>query len=254
VSPKTYEDFELESGLPDDFDGAITDAYFGEAPGDYSKKLSPGTSADAGLYLVITDKDSDVGALKPQWFTCGSKGWEVKEGGKELVSSKRPDSKNFNMSSSGGILVKAMFETAGNGDLKKGQEFFIKRDRYMTQAEFYIGTNWHWMRVDRTLPDKTVSKILVPTKFLGEVRVSAGGKTVAPVTTVNTEDLDLIVIMAVGAKGTIAEKELKQDCMKDATLRANSDYMRALISGPKLQELVNSGKLIKSPKGEYSML
>lgn len=235
---KTREDYELETGLANDFDGTITDVYFGAPRKEYAEL---GGTSEPGLYLILETPDLEQPV--EQWYSCGAaKQWQVGRGGKEITSAKSPDSHRFNMNSRAGVIVARMFELVGEGDKKKGQEFFLKRDRYMTESEFFTGLSFHWLRE----PLKTVSgesrDVLMPNKYLGEA-VPAVKKAEVP-----TEDLDAVLISL--AEGKVA-RELKQAAMKDEKISASKDYLNEVIKGTKLTELEKLGKLVKSPEGRY---
>jgi len=238
---KTREDYELESGLADDFDGVITDAYFEVNPNpEYVAKAGE----EPGLALIIESPDLDQPVH--QWYSCGAaKQWQIGRGGQEITSAVRPDSHRFNMNSKGGVLVSRMFEIIGNGDRGKGQDFFIKRDRYMTEGAFYIGLNFHWLNKPAKMMG-TDMPVLSPVAYLGEV--SPGKPSKATITGVPTEDLDTIVIELVSGK---TEREVKMAAMKEDGLKANDAYMKELISGPKLKQLEDADKITRGPDGKY---
>lgn len=253
MAPKTMEDMGLDSGLADDFDGAIASAFF-EVNTQYAEIAGV---QDPMLTLVLDSPDFEDSA--EQRYSCGAaKQWQIGRGGQEITSAKTPNSHRFNMSSRAGGLVSRMFELIGNGDKAKGQEFFVARDRYMTEGEFYNGLNFHWKRE----PMKTVSgesrDILMPMTYLGEVAPgntspSAKSSTAPTVSTASTsttvvaDDLDAIVIGIASGKDA---RGVKIAAMKEEKLKANDAYMKDLISGSKLADLEKAGKLTKGPDGE----
>ena len=238
---KTREDYELETGLADDFDGVIIDGFFEVNP-QYSE--ISGTT-DPMLTLAIESPDLEQPA-ETRYSCGGAKQWQIGRGGQEITSARNPDSHRFNMSSRAGVLVSRLFSLVGNGDKAKGQDFFIARDRYMTEGAFYIGLNCHWKRE----PLKTVGgeprDVLMPDKYLGEV--SPGKKAASTVAEAPTEDLDDIVIGLASGK---TEREVKMKAMKEDKLKANEVYMRELISGNKLEQLEDAGKIAKGPDGKF---
>ncbi len=246
---KTREDFELETGLFDDLDGVIANVFFGPPSGDYSALSG---TADAGLYLVIETPDLE----KPmeQFYSLGAKkAWKVTDNGEAVVSEAKPDSHAFNTSSRGGALVQRMMSLIGNGDMDKGKEFFIARDCYMTQKGFYTGLNFHWKRE----PLKTVGgesrDVLLPNKYLGEVKTAAGAKGPTGTGTTSTPSGDATVLdnIVIGLAEGKTERELKQAALKNDALKANSAYMKDLISGAILKKLETDGKLSKGPENKY---
>ena len=240
---KTRQDFELETGLADDFDGAISNAYFGVD----ARYAEVSGSSDPMLTLVLESPDLEQPAQ--QRYSCGAaKKWQVSNGGQEIVSETRPDSHIFNMSSRAGVLVGRMFELIGNGDKEKGRDFFIGRDHYMTQGDFYTGLNFHWKRQALKTVGGDTSDVLMPERYIGAVKVN--GAKASATATVDTSALDSIVIDEVVKSGMI-EREVKQAAMKNETLKANDAYMRDLISGPRLADLEKEGKLTRGPDGKY---
>jgi len=243
--PKTREDFELESGLFDDLDVTFSpDTYFGPPPGDYAA-----FSNEVGLHLVMESPELE----KPldQFYSCG-KGWVVTDNGKGIANEAKPDKHVFIKGSSAGILVEAMIAKAGGDDYEKGAVLFANRDQYMTQSAFYAGLMYHMLRqeVKRTFDKEVkISKILVPTKFLGEAKGAAGKKAAAGATP-SSDNAVLDKIVTDLAEGK-TERELKGAALKVDALKANSAYMKDLISGAVLKRLEADGKLSKGPDGKY---
>ena len=238
---KTRGDYELETGLFGGGEAAIVDAYFEPNPRIEYQQVA---GSDPGLTLILqsTELENPI----EQWYSCGGKKqWQVGRGGSEINSAVNPDSHRFNMNSKAGILVTRMFEAIGGGDKAKGQDFFLKRDRYMTEAEFYTGLNFVWEQkstsynIDGQIKEGT---LIVPAKYLGEV---APGKKEAAVAEAPTGDLDTIVI---GMVSGLTEREVKMAAMKVKALKENDAYMKELISGSKLKNLEDAGRITPGPE------
>lgn len=251
--PKTLDDFQLESGLKDDFDGTITaDTYFGAPRKEYADKAAvSGGTLDPVLQLVILPDGDGEEPITQQYSLGPGKQWQVVKDGREIVSAKSPDSHRFNMSSRGGELVSKMFELAGSGDKVKGQEFFIKRDAYMTEVGFYAGLRYHFKVEKKPTVGGEPSNVLLPNKFLGEGKAVTTGKTESKSTGGDTSALNQLLIDNAGGK---TDKELKQWALKNDVLKANSAYMKDVISGKKLKEMEDAGQMFKDSDGKYVSL
>ena len=249
--PKTREDYNLETGLADDFDGAITDAFF-EVNVRYAEVSG---TADPMLTIVI-ETDSIEQPVENRYSCGGAKKWQISRNGKEVISGKNPDSHGFVRTSRAGAMVDRMFELVGGGNKEKGVAFFQARDRYMTEGEFYTDLNFHWKREPmKVVGSSDTRDILMPSVFLGEVgKKTVSAKTGITTTTTTTtaatsdDELDNILIELVSGK---TEKEVKVAATRNDKLRASTDYMRNLISGTKLTDLEKSGKIGKGPDGKY---
>ena len=233
--PKTLEDFDLGSGLADDFDGEITAAEFG---------INPEYASAAGKDIpgvIITIKSPDLGQEISQFYSIGDpEKWEIADNGSEVTFTPKPEAHKFNMNSRGGQLVTAMFESAGGGDKKKGQEFFLKRDYWMTQAGFYVGTNWHWgrfLKANPIDPAKPPSSVLFPTALLGETKVAKAEVS---------EDADIARIIALAEGKT--PRELKQAIVNEFK---GKPIVNKVLNKGLLKELEDKGKLALGPDGKF---
>ena len=239
--PKTREDYELESGMADDFDCTFAVSF--EPNPQYAAKAGTGDEP----MLKVTMDSPDLTAPRVQFYSLGSgKQWKASKDASEITSELRPESHRFNMNSSGGKLVSRMFELVGKGDIAKGQDFFIARDSYMTQAAFYNNLMFH-MKIEKTTTVSGEGNIMLPNAYLGEAKVSTVNK--AP--TGGNTDLEAIVIGLASGK---TDRELKTACVKDATLKAseNTAYLKNLISGTVLADLEKADKITKDPAtGKY---
>ena len=236
----TLEDMELETGLADDFDGAITDACF-EVREQYA--AISGTQ-DPMLILTLESPELDSSA-ETAFYTGAAKQWEIGKGGQEITSAKNPDSHRFNMNSRAGTLVSRMFQLVGEGDKKKGQEFFLAKGHYMTEAPFYTGLSFHWKREKMSTVGGETRDVLMPNAFLGEVKRAPKGKTA--VAEVSEEDIVRIQVLAEGK----TERELKSACLKELDLKDNKVLMNKIFNKGLLKNLEAEGKLTVGPDGKY---
>lgn len=247
--PKTREDYMPDVGaFLDDVDGDITDTEFHIATGDYADKiLMGGGDAKPSLGVTLTIESPELERPASQFYSIGSADlWEIADDGKSITNTKNPGRHSFRKGSIAWVLVEAMFLAAGDGDISKGQDIIgINRDKYMTQADFYTGTSWHWVAkpITSNIAGKTVSSNpRVPEKFLGETKPA--GKEAAPVAEVKDENLDAIIIEKATGK---TERELKSFAVRNSDIKANDAYMKAIVSGKKLKELEDAGLLTKDP-------
>ena len=234
----TREDMTLESGLADDFDGVIVDLRF-EVDSQYAAKSN---SQDPMLTVVI-DSPTIEEPITQRYSLGAKKQWRSAKGGREVVSGLDPNAHKFNVKSRAGTLVHRMFELAGDGDLNKGQDFFIDRGYMMTQAEFFIGLNYHWKREPLPVVDAEAGTkdVLLPTKSLGLGAAPTAAQAASP-------ELDAEVVKLATGKD---ERGLKIAALKSEVLKKYPDYMRDLVSGSKIQELIGNNTLALGPDGKF---
>lgn len=242
----TQEDMELESGLVNDFDGTIVDANFGI---NEQYAAISGTS-DPMLLLKLSSPDFE-NPIEQGWSCGAAKQWEVIRDGKEVVSGVNPNVHRFNMNSRAGKLVTAMFQTIGGGDLKKGQQHFLKKDRYMTEGEFYTGDTYHWLRVKMDTVGGDTKDVLMPVAYIGSSKVA--GKTIVAKkeTAAMAFDEGLLQTAIKEASGK-SVKELKQAIVKkaDKSLTGYNAFIKAVLSGSVIEQLKTEGKVVVDPTTE----
>jgi len=222
-------DWELESGLADDFDATIVDANFGVR----EKYVERSGSSDPMLLLVLESTDLD----QPQeqgYSTGAAKGWEVIKDGKEIVSTKKPDSHAFVMSSRAGELVSRIVDLVGAGNKDTGRDFMSKRG-LQTQAQSYIGLAFHWKREERKTVGGDVRQVLLPVVYLGEKAGKASGPEISEA------DLEKIQKLAEGKTWT----ELKNALVKDPDIKKDNALMTLIFHKGLITKLETEGKLVK---------
>ena len=237
------EDWELESGLADDFDGTIVDSWF-EINKDYVLKAGKEIPM---LYLRIETPDLDQ-AVSQGWSCGEAKQWEIAGGDKSITSRTRPDSKVFNMNARAGQLVGRMISLIGDGDKGKGQDFFSKRG-FMTEAATYVGLNFHWNREKLpTVGEGAPSEVLLPTAYLGEV-VGAAKATAAKAAAADgdfTEHYTALIELAIG----LTPAELKR-ALLSSELKEVPGLMPQIFNKGLLDKLEAEGLLEKDAAGKY---
>ena len=253
--PKSREDFIADiGGFLDNVDGDIVDATFEIAGGKYADQVMMGGSdAKPPVVITLTVESPDLERPATQSYSVGSPDiWEIVDGGKSIIN-KNPDKHSFRKGSMAWHLVEAMMAANGDGDLDKGQEFFVKRDRYMTESDFYTALSYHWavteIKTEIAKDRVVISRPPLPDKFLGETTSKKGKDGKAGATSVAIDELDLILIANATGK---TDKELKSFAVRNADIKANDAYVKAVISGKKLKELEDTGELTKDPDtGQY---
>ena len=247
---KTRDDFQADvGGFLSDMDGEIIDAIFDLASGKYADQVMMGGSdASIPVVLTLTIEAPELDRPAIQSYSVGGQDvWEIIDGGKSITNIKNPDKHVFRDGSNAWELVEAIACALGEGDIGKGQDVFIKRDIPMTEAGFYIGLGkFHWgiKTIPRNIRGKPVtSNIPIPEKFLGAGTAKVKGKP-APVATVEDEALDQILIDNASGK---TDRDLKSFAVRHSEIKGNDAYMKAVVSGKKLKELEDAGKLTKDP-------
>ena len=246
--PKSREDFMPDvGGFLDGMSGDIVDATFELASGEYLDRIMAGSSdAKAPVMLRLTIESPELEKPASQSYSVGSSGiWDIAADGKSISNNKAPDKKQFRKGSTAWVLVEAMMTAAGEGDFDKGQNFFIQRDAYMTEAAFYEGTSWFW-EVKEIVYDiggrKVTSRPPLPASLLGERKVE--GKEA-----VDTSELDLTLATLATGKD---ELELRKAAIKAPEIKANAKYLQSIVSGAKIKELIASGMLTKGSDGKFA--
>jgi len=245
---KTKEDFQPDVGaFLDNVDGEIVDAEFDIAGGDYADKvMMGGADVQPPVVIKLTIESPELDRPAVQSYSVGSQDiWEIQDNGKTIQNVKNPDRHLFRKGSRAWSLVEAIALALGEGNLEKGQESFIKRDSYMTEAKFYTGLNFHWIAQSLPTVGGQKTNVPLPEKFLGAVETKArpAAKTKG-VVTVEDEGLDQILIDNASGKD---ERALKSFAVRNPEIKANDAYMKAVVSGKKLKELEDAGKLTRDP-------
>ena len=161
TTPKaTREDFELESGLPDDFDAMITRSWFGFKE-EYQKGQIP---------LLLLDLEG--AEIEPQnvAFSIG-KDWKIAEGGNRVEHPK--GKKRFVATSMIGYLIDRVVNKIGIELWERG---------FPTEADIWSGLAFHWMREEISYPGLLEAKggkttHLMPTDYLPDYKA---GEAAAP--------------------------------------------------------------------------
>ncbi len=252
---KTRDDYKPDvGGFLDGINGEIVEAMFDVASGEYADKVMlGGPDAKPPIVLILTVMSIDREEPITQSWSVGSQDtWEIINGGKAIQNIKNPDKHSFRSGSRAMSLVEAMMTAVGDGDLEKGQDIIIKRDKYMTEAAFYVDFNFGWATQQlATVQGGKTTPVPLPAKLIGMAAVK--GKTAQPAATksagkgtVVSADAALDQLLADNANGK-SEKELKSFAVRNPDIKKNDAYMKAVVSGKKLRELENAGTLTLDP-------
>jgi len=239
----------------DDTDGDIVEAEFTVASGEYADKvMTGGGDTKVPIVIKLTIESPDLEKPAVQSFSVGSQEqWEIEDDGKSIKNVKNPDKHNFRKGSVAMALVESMMTTIGDGKLEKGQDFFIKRDTYMTEAKFYEGLSFHWATKELSFDiggRKFTTKPPLPEKYIGEVKSSSKEKPASKkAESTDNEELDAVLVENAAGK---AERELKSFVVRSGEFKGHDVYIKAVVSGKRLKELEDAGTLVKDPdSGKY---
>lgn len=154
------EDFELESGLPDDFDAVIARSWFG-----YKSEYQKGT-----VPLLLLDLEGEEIESTNVAFSIGAD-WKIVEGNRvEHPKGK----KRFVMTSMIGRLIDRVVNQIGIELWERG---------FPTEADIWQGLAFHWKREEFTFGPGILEEKggktthLMPTDFLPDYKI---GEAAAP--------------------------------------------------------------------------
>ena len=229
------EDFALESGLANAFDGAVTDAWFAPPREEYVQRSGGEPTPFLHLKLEGPDLDSPIDQV---WSTGSAKQWKAVRDGKEIVSEKNPNLHAFVESSRAGELVGRIITLAGEGDKKKGVQVLKARGYLMTEAEFYLGLNFHWEREKKFTVGGEERDVLMPTVLLG---MDATAVSSPKESAYSDADVETVKGLAKGK----TEQQFKQQLMRSA-LKDNKQLLNEVFNGNFMQE-----HLVKDPSGKF---
>lgn len=155
-----YDPWALTTGLPDDIDIAIQDAWF-----EFDPEYRDGEVCVLKLKCIVDDEDNPETELL---YSCGDK-WEPADKG---ATTQRIDGKkgNFNQNSAYGLFIAAAVE-AGAKDV------LVERGTPM-EAEIWKGLRFHMNQKEfkykfQGQDEETVINRLLPTEYQGTVGETA---------------------------------------------------------------------------------
>lgn len=167
MANEEYDEFRLDSGFKDDYDGTVIDAWFGT------------TEANPNLLLFLKVQ-ADDGEEVENRYGCGD-GWSSFDGGE---TAEHATKKFFNNRSKIGGLVAAAFDSGAEDAIRaKSKEVNNLGPR---ASKLWVGFRAHWNvfqeefdMKDRTTGEqiKRTSTSVLPTKFIEFVGAGAEGKS-----------------------------------------------------------------------------
>lgn len=160
----TKEDFELESGLPDDFDAVIARSWFG-----FKEEYQKGT-----VPLLLLDLEGEEIEPTNVAFSIGAD-WKITDGGHRV---EHPKKKRFVMTSMIGRLIHRVAHEIGIELWERG---------FPTEADIWAGLAFHWKREEISFGPGILEEKggktthLMPTDYLPDYKVGeAAAPTVEP--------------------------------------------------------------------------
>jgi len=163
MTEATQEDYELESGLPDNFDVAIVNSWFG-----YKKEYQKG---EVPVLLLDLEGEGEVVTVA---FSIGAD-WKIIDGGRRVEHPK--GRKRFVKTSMIGHLINRVVNEIGVKLWERG---------FPTEADIWKGLAFHWDREEIVygkgiLADKEGKTIhLMPTDYLPDYKSSQAAAVVEP--------------------------------------------------------------------------
>ena len=155
-----HDAYSLSTGLPDDFNAKVTDAWFG-----YNPKYMDGERLV--LTLVLEDEDGELNDENNFVLYGTGEGWEPNKPTKGTRVEKSKGKANFNVSSGVGELISAIVRC---GALDKWRAHNEAQDVDPMHAAAYIGLEAHWSRVTKEVTfggTTRTSNRLLPDKVIG---------------------------------------------------------------------------------------
>ena len=203
----TREDFELESGLPDDFDAVIAKGWFG-FKSEYQQGKVP--------LLLLDLEGPEVEPLNVA-FSIGAD-WKIVDGGKRVEHPK--GKKRFVRTAMIGHLIHRVVEQMGIPLWEKG---------FPTEADIWTGLAFHWKREDITygagiLEDKGGKTThLMPTDHLADfIAIEATAPAIEP---------DLQATLVALAKASNDTQSFIKAALKVPGVSDNPQLVNSIIDG-----------------------
>ncbi len=168
--------WETETGLPNDFDGWITNPRFGQRE-EYASKVQE-TSPEASTSMLLFDLADENGqVVANQGYTIG-KDWVVSDDG---LSISHPKRKN--------VVTATMYGALQNrvvGPLKVDMDKHGKP----TEAMSWNGLGFHWMLEEHATVGGSLATGLMPVEFLSKKDVGTPSASAAPAKPAVPADLE----------------------------------------------------------------
>ena len=198
------EDFELDSGLPDDFDAQISNATFG-FKAEYQDGKVP------LLLLELEGKEIEPTTVA---FSIGAD-WKVTEGGHRVEHPR--GKKRFVATSMIGRLIERIV---------KQMEVPLWERGYPTDADIWTGLAFHWKREDVTFGKGILEEKggktthLMPTDFLSAYATGETANNIAP---------DMEAKLAALAKTSPDSSSFAKAALKVPGVAANTTLINSIL-------------------------
>lgn len=160
----TFDPFHLDSGVKENFDGQVADAWFGQTD-----------NAGDTLFLFLKIL-ADDGEEVERRYSCGD-GWKTFDGG---ITAEHPSRQYFQNNSNLGILLTRAFAVGGEDALRKRSADLDNKGP--KAAKLWSGFRAHWdvERETFKIKDKDTGEmverervLVLPTQFLSMVDAAA---------------------------------------------------------------------------------
>lgn len=228
------ESFKTASGLPDDYDGVITDATF-----TTDANIQDGEV----LILRLTVQPDEESGYEEQVkdLTLG-KGWETVDGGKTARAENGKDLKIISNSKYGKLLDRVALDEK-DGGLGLG-EMMAERGS-AKKAETWVGLKFHWINEKDTFTTKEGTEktyyTFLPTEFIGDESSSSNGSTAdedkpkkaAPATGNKALKAKLTVL----AKKAESSDDFQEKALEVDGVAEDDDLLDAVVSGRLYEEV-----------------
>jgi hypothetical protein len=224
TKPEEKSAWELESGLPNDVDGIMTNCRFGTPREEYAMQVVAGGGAREETLMFLTDLVNEAGEeLGQAGWSVGS-GWKASDDGTTI---SHPTRKNVVISSRYGQLQYRVVKELGVDMEKYGKP---------TIAASWNGLNFHWMMelhdTLKVLQDGSKEKKqgLMPTAFNGVNEKFRGGAAPAGVAKAAGPKIDPKLERQLKELAqTNPFKEFVKAAMKIPAVSQNDDLMSSVM-------------------------
>lgn len=168
------EDWKLLTGLPDDFDGEITDAVFG-----FNQNYMSGSVP----LLMLTLESDELDEPQTIQLSFGSD-WEVKDRGRRIVrtNGKKP---GINKNSSYGHFIERIRQLSDDFSADWVKPLV---DRSPFEADVWVGMKFHWAQEEFKTPGGETKTRLMPVQYLGEAKKGKSAKSAMSVAKSDDDD------------------------------------------------------------------
>ena len=216
--------WELETGLPNDIDGFISNPHFGTKD-EYTEKVTASEDSEENvpvmfLFSLVDAKGEEL--AREQGYSVGT-GWTIVDDGAAI---EHPSRNNVVNNSRYGQLQKRVVKDLNVNMQERGLP---------TEAKSWAGLGFHWMLEEHATVGGQAKQSIMPTEHLGEidlaklgVKAKAAKAKVAPVDEMTPEmeaklielvaanDMNAFKIKAMRVKGVSDNDEIMADLLDES--------------------------------------